>query len=295
VALTAFALATAVLAGCSTTLTPRQQEQLDGGRRQIGELLEGFAAALRLDEPEGIRPLLPPYLGTREVWRREREVRMAGWLPTYTGYSLMTERAVAGIDWGDLQREKLCLEVEGTNARGEELEEEFELEKTSEGWRIAGFSVQLPQDGDHINPLPADREALLPVVRRVVEKLRKGEAASVYYEELPETPVARWRVPKLTWWERLTTSDVPERWRIVQDLLITKELHFGHWPDPAEELDYLYVPPNGITAVYAVDYTWPGGHEPKELQIKLHFFPGEDGWQLSHLRLVGDAIPWSEL
>ncbi|KPK57846.1 MAG: hypothetical protein AMK73_09715 [Planctomycetes bacterium SM23_32] len=281
-----------VMVGCASP-TPRQQEVADAGREQVAALLDSFVVAMREQSADLLPPLLSPVLKRHEVRRLCRELTLGSMLARYSGYTLEVQEAVDDVRWKRWQGDRLELEVDGSATVGKPFTEEFVFVKADDEWRILDFEIGQPVRGDPIE-VPAELEmVLLPTVRRIIEKLEAGEAASLHYEVLPEH--SRYRRPIQTWWERLTQEAPPPVIMLMQDMKLVKVLQIEDWPEPEDVLHYEFAPPNGVTAVYEVFYVWPaaGIDEADTLRIEMTFMPSDEGWVFYLLRLRGEAIPYS--
>jgi len=236
--LVALAACLLLLAGCAAP-TMRELATAGRGRAEAAAVLEEFAAAVRLKEPERLRPLLDPELGVLRRRQMELELARSSWLKRYAGFRLDAARALAAPDWRAWQRERLRLKVPASNSAGEGFFERFELVRRGAGWRIADFHLAAPSPGDALDPPEAVREELLRQVRAVLDGLKAGHAGEVY-NLLPKGPHSRSRYMKPTFWQKLGFGE-RSRVSVYNDLRRLTEFSIFQWPDPSVTLPVIYL------------------------------------------------------
>ncbi len=283
---------TALAVGCATP-TPRDLEVAESGGEQVKELFGSLAEAIRQQDAGLLKSLLSPTLKQRDAARLQVRVGQASWLERYSGYTPDIESALAGIHWEEWKQGRFSLEVSASNIFGDRLEDAFELVSVEGQWRILDVKMAEPQKGDLLNPPQRVKEDLMPQVRLILQLLKEGKTGTIYRELLHED-ARRFRKPTLSWWQRWTAG-APPQISIYADLQSTRQFRFSDWPDADQEVAFAYAAPNGVTAVYEVEYTWPGAgiEEADLLRIELTFFPTEEGWVFFGIGLFGKGIVYS--
>ncbi|MHC4789083.1 MAG: hypothetical protein ACYS8K_07765 [Planctomycetota bacterium] len=273
------AAAACLAAGCVAP-NPQQRQAAEAGRARAAALLASFAAAVGQKDSDGLPPLLDPLMSQREVRRR---------------YSLEVESALEGLSWRDWQEDELEIRVEGSNAAREELEDEFQLVRTEGEWYVWDFTLAEPERGERLDPPPDVVAEILPRVRQIVELLKEGSAGPLLYQ-LPDDPSSKYRMPKLSWWEKLKFGKSVPPIHLSTDMAVLQRFSFGRWPDPEEDLYFVHASSSTITAVYEVPYLWPAGgvSETDILRVEMTFLQEEQGWSLFRLRFVGEGILYSQ-
>ncbi len=254
-------------------------------------MLDTFAAAIRQDTPEVVEALLAPELSggmARELRKRAESVV---WLQRYSGYTLDSQGALDRVSRKDWQRGAFRVEVRASNDQGERLRHEFGLVLVDGHWRIRDFKLTEPAQGDAIDPPAAVKAEVMPQLAFILENMKEGRMADVFYE-LPDRDVCRRRSVKLSWWQKIFSGGAGGWLSLYDDLERAKQFHFPDWPDPDEVYAWAYATPGGIMAVYEVPYVWREGgiDEPDMLSIRVIFMKTDDRWRLYTLRLIGKGI-----
>ncbi len=287
------ALVSAALAAGCITPTPQQLQATQEDRAQAQDLLDSFAACIRRQDANGLRPLLAPSLATSEFVPLALRLEGASWLRRYEGYTLDAGPALQGVSWRHWDSGQVEVYVPVTNANGDRFTNRFVLSRGSKGWYIRNFSVDEPHPGDLINPPPAVAEQIRPMVTQLMGALRDGRIAEIWYD-LPDDPTARMRVPVLSFWERLGSSDVPPAFSIMDDLSLVEKLRIAAWPDTSGPLELTWLGPGAVTVVYELPYAWASGPGPQSLRVELTFTRQKTGWAFYTIRFHGAAVPYSE-
>ncbi len=279
-----------VAAGCAGT--PRQHEpELEAARAGVAELLEGFGEAVAAGSPQQLRPVLLPRMPSSQVGRLAFMLEQASWLELYSGYTVEAESAAARLSWRDSQRGEVRLKVPASNDMGQRLTDEVELVQVRGEWWIRDFELVQPRPEDPVLPPEEVRDSLRPRVQELMESLAAGHIGDIYYA-VPEESY-RYRRPKQSWWQRLTRPAQPVS--LLTDLEIFRRLDFMSWPDPSEPIDYIYLGPGNIAAVYEIPYNWPGKDpsRPEYMDLRFIFTRRPEGWKLLVVRMSGAAFPHS--
>lgn len=280
-----------VAVGCAGP-TPQQRSQLEDSRARAAEVLEGLAAALRAQSPEPLRPVLLPSLQSSEVTRLGFQLTQASWLKRYSGYTVQAEEAAGKLSWANYRQGEARLKVAGTSGGGERLTDTVELALADGKWWLRDFELVQPKPEDAINPPPEVRRALRPRVQELMKALAEGHIGDVYYA-LPDERVSRYRMPKMGFWQRLTTDDRPIN--LLSDLERFRRLDFLSWPETGEPIDYVFLGPGAIAAQYEIPYSWASKDPstPEYLQLRFVFIRQPEGWGLFRVEMSGEAIPYS--
>ncbi len=282
-----------LLAGCAGP-TPQQLRIAEDGRAQVARILGQFSEAMDTQDPSILRSLLSPAVRERAARRLESDLGWASWLTLHAGYTLQSDRALDRISWRKWQGPTLLLEIEGHNTYNAEFEDTFELARVEGAWYLTYFRTAMPRRGSPIDPPGGIREAIAPQAALVLDALAEGKTGTILYELLPDG-TSSVRMPITSWWQRITGAAPRGPVPIYLDLERTRSLSFSDWPDPLEDMELGFEPPNGVIAVYEVRYTWRGAglDDTEYLRLELSFMPSEDGWQLQRLYLSGEAIPFT--
>jgi hypothetical protein len=284
---TALALAALVLGGCASEADIKRAA---AGKAQGRQLLGDFAAAIRQDAAQDIRPLLVPGLSSAAADNLELRAARASWLRFYGGYTIDLDAAVDDPRVRDWRRGEFWLKAPCSNALGRRFTDRFELAQVGGQWRLRNFELHTPQFGAPLDPPPEVRAAIAARVKRIVDGLKEGKTGAILYDELPEEGRDRPARPGV--FARLfrrPTPPVP----LVHDLNIVCELTVLRWPKVDQSLDLRYFGGVNIGATLEVPYYYaPGGVGQEDILEIVMFFAHQQGqWRLKQLRFYGRAIP----
>lgn len=278
-----------IAAGCAAT--PEQRQAVQQARLEAMELLDGFAAAIQEKAPDALRPLLAPRTGQSRFVELGLRMRNASWLEFYSGYTLDVRHAVENVRsarWLDGEAE---LTVAGSNAQGERFEDQFVLSRGQGGWYIKDFTLRQPEPGDPLDPPPQVAEQIRPQVVQIMTWLKEGRIGEIYYA-MPEEPQFRYRMPKLSFWQKLSAGDVGPI-SVFTDLQRFRRLTIAAWPDLSQPLELEWLAPGAMNAVYELPYAWQSP-ELETLTVRLTFVEKAGAWTFHQISLVGAAMPYSE-
>ncbi len=290
--LTLALVSAALTAGCMTA-TPQQLQNAQAARAEAQDLLDSFAVCIRRQDASGLRPLVAPSLAPSEFQRLAIRLEAASWLRSYKGYALDAGPALQHVSWRDWEAGRVEVYVPVTNDNGDSMSNRFVLTRGSAGWYIKEFSVAEPHVGDLIDPPPSVAQQIQPVVKQMMSALEEGNIAQIWYA-LPDDANARLRSPVLTFWQRLSASDVPSVMSIMGDLELVRQLHIAAWPDTSAPLEMTWVGPGAVNVVYALPYALASDPRAQALRVELMFVRQQSGWAFYTVRFYGAAIPYSE-
>ena len=282
-----------LLAGCAGP-TPQQRQAADDGREQVAQLLDQFSEAMREQDPNALRPLLSPAVREGEERHLVTVLGRSSWLTLHTGYRLQSDRALDRVSWREWQEPTLLLEIEGRNTYNAMFTDTFELARVEDTWYLTGFRTARARRGAPIDPPDSIRKAIAPQAAAVLAALAEGDTGTLLYTLLPDGTLSA-RKPKSSWWQRITGRAPRGPVPIYRDLEHLRNFSFSYWPHPEEDMELAFEPPNGVIAIYEVEYTWRGddAEDAEVLRIELSFMPTANGWQFAHFNLSGEGIPFS--
>ncbi len=281
----------AFFAGAYGCATPKPQDlpKIAEGKKQARDILEEFGEAVRLKEPDRVKPLLPPGPNPSNV---AGLLELSTWMLLYKGYQVDIPATLAEVPWQSWRDGRVMTSLIGSNLLGDRLTDSIELVRLRDKWYLGGFSLARPQRGDALD-LP--EEMMAPLRDRALEilkEIRAGNAGNVHYM-LPEE--ARYRWPTLSYWQRATLEGKPRRIPLFEDLRVVEELYIRRWPSEDDPLQVAWLAPGRVVVVFdKIAYDWPeNGIAADTLSIEMTFQQEGDDWQIYALRLFGQAIPFS--
>ncbi len=281
------------LVGCAS-MSPAQVEAAREAREGALELVERFAAALREGTPAEMHSLLASSVSPSPAMHLTVQFQQASWLPGYSAYQPSAEEVGAGMDAEDLLTGRVELKLPAPRYHGEETTEApvLELVKEPEGWAVANFRLDQPEEGDRVDPPAEVRAALRRQTEPIMRALREGRIGDVYYA-LPDKRECHYRLPEVSFLEGLFGGPGPMS--IYTDLEIFKELRFINWPASGQPLEVVYLSPGVVAVAYQIPYIWHGApaEEPEMLDLKLIFNKHGGKWVFQRMRMSGKAIPYS--
>lgn len=291
-ALTLALMAAALLAGCVSP-TPQEAQNAKSARTEAERLLSGFADAMQAKDPARLGGLVAPSISPKDALALAAKLEGASWLRSYSGYTLEAAPVLDGVSWGDWNTGRVELTIPVTNDAGARFKNHFVLARVREGWCIKDFTVDQPKRGEPLDPPAAVVQQIRPAIQQTLKALQEGHIAEVWYS-LPQDPAARYRMPVLSFWQKLGLSQGAGPISIYDDLATVKELPIAAWPDPAQSPELTWLGPGAVLCTYELPYAWASESGPQTLRVEMTFLKRNAVWTFYLIRFHGAPIPYSE-
>ena len=291
-ALTLALMAAALLAGCVSP-TPQEAQNAKSARTEAERLLSGFAEAMQAKDPARLSGLFAPSISPKEAAVLGAKFEGASWLRSYTGYTLDAAPVLDRVSWATWNTGHVELTVPFTNDDGGRFKNRFVLGRLREGWCIKDFTVAQPKKDESLDPPAAVMQQIRPVTQQTIRALQEGHIAEVWYS-LPPDPGVRYRMPVLSFWQKLGLSEGSGPISIYDDLTILKQLPIAAWPDAAQPPNMTWLGPSAALCTYELPYAWASESGPETVRIEMTFLKRNAVCVLYMIRLHGAPFPFSE-
>ena len=276
-------------AGCAMP-EPADLEYAESARRQVGEMLGGFARAIRNDDAAAAMSFVDPQMPEARRLRLERALGQVVWMTRYTGYEPDVEQAASSVSWHALKRGQAEVRVPYRGASGEKYEDRYLVVRREDRWFV-GSLPRLPKmrAGEQVDPPEEEARRIRREVKFVFDNLKEGRPGRVY-AALPKED---------------TDSSVLEGaalgallgggasvYSVYEDLQIMQGFEIRNWPDPDKELPLVRLAPTVLIARYNIPYTWAQGgiYTTDNLRFDIYLVYNRGTWRLQRIRLAAKGL-----
>jgi len=149
--------------------------ELAAEKAEIKKLLGEFEAAVNKDDMAAIALLLSPVLEQSATQEIESEIREAIRTFTYSDCKLQYDEAVDSLRWRQVGSGRVVMELRYRTGSGEPQEDRFVLRRYKGKWLLGDVHMRMPKEGEPLDMLVAEREAILAEVQKCVDALKAGD------------------------------------------------------------------------------------------------------------------------